>query len=76
MPATPIEVLTDFDWKLLYSVASDRIASLKCPTLRLQLSTAVDKNGSVPREVVLEYSKEDLDRLIAEMERMQKSLGG
>mmetsp|Transcript_32269 Transcript_32269/g.70402 ORF Transcript_32269/g.70402 Transcript_32269/m.70402 type:complete len:82 (-) Transcript_32269:258-503(-) len=74
MQPTPSEVLADFDWKLLYSLASDQIASLKQPTLRLQLSTVVggNKDATMPREVVLEYNKDELDNLIAELERAQK----
>jgi hypothetical protein len=29
--------LSDFDWKLLFAVASDKIASIKQPLLRLEL---------------------------------------
>lgn len=31
--------LSDFDWKLLFAVASDKIASIKQPLLRLELYT-------------------------------------
>jgi len=38
-PATSALQLSDFDWKLLHTVASDKIASIKQPLLRLQLYT-------------------------------------
>ena len=74
MPPTKSETLVDFDWKLLYSLASNQIAHLQQPVLRLQLSTVAggEKELTIPRDVVIEYTKGELDELIAELERVQK----
>jgi hypothetical protein len=44
---TPALQLSDFDWKLLRTVASDKIASIKQPLLRLQLYTQPE-HSTVP----------------------------
>jgi len=62
--------LKDFDWKLLYSLASDSVATLHEPILRLNL-TLKDEEDKF-KDVVLELPKAELDKLIETLQQVNQ----
>lgn len=70
--------LSNFDWKLLYAIASNKIATIRKPVLRLQLflspkyDDGSESHNSTQEEVVMEYSKEELDQLISQLQEMKQ----
>lgn len=62
--------LKDFDWKLLHSLASDKVATVNEPILRLNL-TIKDENEKM-KDVVLELPKSELDKLIGTLQQVNQ----
>lgn len=62
--------LKDFDWKLLHSLASDKVATVNEPILRLNL-TIKDENEKM-KDVVLELPKAELDKLIGTLQQVNQ----
>lgn len=57
-----------------YAVASDSLASVNKPLLRLELSLSAEKGDSLqkPQILVGEYTKSQLDTLISQMEAIRQ----
>ncbi|KAL6041080.1 COMM domain [Balamuthia mandrillaris] len=60
--------LKDFDWKLQLALSSDKISVSRESILRLSLSLK-GASGTDDEEVLLELSREDLDKLIASLQQ-------
>ncbi len=58
-------LLTDFDWKLCQSLSSSHVHSQSSPLLSLKLMLQQPDGSST--SVVLELSREELDKLIKSM---------
>jgi hypothetical protein len=61
--------LRDFDWSVRLVLASDRISSMREPRLLLNLQLAHADPSAPPRHVAVELARDDLDRLLASLER-------
>ncbi|ERN19961.1 hypothetical protein AMTR_s00071p00128350 [Amborella trichopoda] len=83
--AIPAHELLDFDWKLKCAVSSSSMDMISKPLLRLELF--VSKEPGMLKEhkgtteadretdaLLAEYDRDELDKLIAEMEGIEKVL--
>ncbi|PFX27611.1 COMM domain-containing protein 8 [Stylophora pistillata] len=61
--------LKDFDWKVKMTMSSDKLASVKEPTVTLDFD--VEERGK-DRNISVELSKEELDNLISSLEAANK----
>nr|XP_058952180.1 COMM domain-containing protein 8-like [Pocillopora verrucosa] len=61
--------LKDFDWKVKMTMSSDKLASVKEPTVTLDFD--VNESGK-DRNVSVELSKEELDNLISSLDAANK----
>eukprot|EP00238_Polyblepharides_amylifera_P008027 CAMPEP_0196580330 /NCGR_PEP_ID=MMETSP1081-20130531/28562_1 /TAXON_ID=36882 /ORGANISM="Pyramimonas amylifera, Strain CCMP720" /LENGTH=76 /DNA_ID=CAMNT_0041900169 /DNA_START=247 /DNA_END=477 /DNA_ORIENTATION=+ len=67
-------VLSDFDWKMRYVIASNKISTIHQHLFRLNLFVTSSGNSILPQEIVMELSKERLDEIIMQMEQIQDKL--
>ncbi|KAH9489278.1 COMM domain-containing protein 8 [Bulinus truncatus] len=70
--AVSYSVLTDFNWKLKLSLASDKLASLQEPLLQLDLD--VRENSGKKRLLTIELDRNELSKLISSLESCSKSV--
>ncbi|KAJ7382184.1 COMM domain [Desmophyllum pertusum] len=61
--------LKDFDWKVKMTMSSDKLASIKEPTVTVDFD--IDESGK-DRNVSVELRKEELDNLISSLEAANK----
>jgi hypothetical protein len=64
--------LTDIDWKLLRVLSSDKVSNVDDSLVRLQLH--IEEPSSTKRKVSLELSREELERVINELENAKQAL--
>mmetsp|Transcript_7778 Transcript_7778/g.28614 ORF Transcript_7778/g.28614 Transcript_7778/m.28614 type:complete len:87 (+) Transcript_7778:36-296(+) len=64
--------LGDIDWKLHQVVSSDKVASIDQSLVRLQLH--LEEPTNTRREIALELSREELERVINKLENAKKAL--
>ncbi|KNC48515.1 uncharacterized protein AMSG_04959 [Thecamonas trahens ATCC 50062] len=58
--------MTDFDWKLNVTLGSDKIAALHQP--KLLLNVQVEQVSGESSDMTVEFTKESLDEMLAQME--------
>merc|ERR1712223_2059303 len=87
-PATPCDMknkLVDFDWSITYSLGSDKIANIEEPLMRLSMITSEESvesesNSDHPKisgksnTKMFELDKNDLTRLISDLENIESKL--
>ncbi|QDZ17907.1 COMM domain-containing protein [Chloropicon primus] len=69
--ASKVKEVLDFDWKLLYTLASDKVEGVAKPSVRLQLVLDAAPDGK--ENLLYEMNDQELDELL---ESLQSILDG
>ncbi len=64
--------LQDFDWKVHLVLASDKCSNLREPSLLLNLYIKRE-NEEKAREVLIELTKDELDQLLVQFDKIQSA---
>jgi hypothetical protein len=65
--------LVDFDWKVHVTLASDTVSQCREPLLLLSLRLGKNDNENF-KEVIVELTRDDLDKLIAQLETVNEEV--
>jgi hypothetical protein len=71
--SSKVKELVDFDWKLLYTLSSDKNEGIKRPSVRLQLS--LDSDGT-KENLFYEMNDQQLDNLLQKLLVIQQKSAG